>query len=114
MTTSTLARIADRMHVEYFHPGDTIVREGTHGEKAYIVGDGVAEAASGDMPPRKLAVGERFGRITAVSGSLVDETVRAVTEVEAFSISREDFEIVLAGDKTLDERIRLHYMSRQS
>jgi len=114
LNASTLARIADRMHVEYFHPGETIVREGTHGEKAYVIGDGNAEATQGDSPPRSLAVGERFGRITAFSGLLNDETVRARTGLETFTISKEDFEIVVSADKSLDERIRLHYMNRQS
>jgi putative ABC transport system ATP-binding protein len=114
LNEAMLARIADRMVVEYYCPGDVIVREGETGDRVYVVGEGVAEATKGDSPPRELDLGERVGRITAFSGLLVDETVRAKTDLELYKISQADFLDVLASDKTLEERIRLHYMSRQS
>jgi len=110
---STLARLADRMRVEYRPQGDVIVHEGDHGDRAYVIGQGVAVAFKGDSTPREVPVGERFGRITDISHLLVDETVQAHTDLELYSISKEDMEQVLATDKDLEARIRRHYMSRQ-
>lgn len=110
---STLARLADRMSVEYRPRGDIIVREGDRGDRAYVIGQGVAKAYKGDSTPRDLTVGERFGRITAISHMLIDETVEALTDVELYWISEDDTRQILESDKNLEERMRRHYMSRQ-
>ncbi len=110
---STLARMADRMTVEYRHQGEVIVQEGVHGDRAYVIGQGVALAFHGDAPPRTLTVGDRFGRITDISHMLVDETVQAKTDLELYRITQEEMQRVLSTDRNLEERIRQHYMSRQ-
>jgi putative ABC transport system ATP-binding protein len=114
LETTTLTRIAERMTVECRRAGETIIREGEIGERSYVIAQGVAEASSGDSPPRRLHVGERFGRITASAREPNPETVRAKTDVELFTIARGDFMYILATDKSLEEHVRLHYMNRQS
>jgi putative ABC transport system ATP-binding protein len=110
---ATLTRIAERMTVECRRQGETIIREGEVGERSYVIAQGVAEASAGDSPSRELHVGERFGRITAISREPNPETVRAKTDVELFTIARGDFMYILATDKSLEERVRLYYMNRQ-
>lgn len=112
--TSTLTRMAEQMTVEFHRAGETIVREGEVGERTYIISQGVAEASSGDAPPHMLRTGQRFGRITALSRLPNQETVRAKTDLELFTIARGEFMYLMATDKSLDERIRLYYMNVQS
>jgi putative ABC transport system ATP-binding protein len=114
LETTTLTQIAERMTVECRRAGETIIREGEIGERSYVIAQGVAEATQGDSPPRELHVGERFGRITAITREPNPETVRAKTDVELFTIARGDFMYILATDKSLEEHVRLHYMNRQS
>jgi putative ABC transport system ATP-binding protein len=113
LSASTLARIADRMTIEYHGPGTVIVREGETGDCAYVLGRGAAEAFRAGSPPRDLQVGERFGRITAISHELIPETVRAKTDVEVYVLSKMDCECIISSDKCFEERVRLHYMNRQ-
>jgi putative ABC transport system ATP-binding protein len=112
--TSTLTRIAEHMAVEHRRAGETIVREGEVGERTYVIAQGLAEATSGDSPPHVLHAGQRFGRITAVSRTPNQETVRAKTDLELFTIARGDFMYLMATDESLDERVRLYYMNVQS
>ncbi|HMB03027.1 MAG TPA: ATP-binding cassette domain-containing protein [Isosphaeraceae bacterium] len=111
---STLTRIAERMTVEFRRKGETIVREGETGERTYVIAQGLAEATRGNAAPREIHVGQRFGRITAIAQEPNPETVRAKTDLELFTISRGDFMYILATDKSLEERVRLYYMNRQS
>jgi putative ABC transport system ATP-binding protein len=111
---STLTRIAERMTVEFRRKGEMIVREGETGERTYVIAQGLAEATKGDAASRELHVGQRFGRITAIAHEPNPETVRAKTDLELFTIARGDFMYILATDKSLEERVRLYYMNRQS
>jgi putative ABC transport system ATP-binding protein len=112
--TSTLTRMAEQMTVEFRRAGETIVREGEIGERTYVISQGVAQASSGDSPPHELRAGQRFGRITAISRLPNQETVRAKTDLELFTIARGEFMYLMATDESLDERVRLHYMNVQS
>ena len=114
LNESTLARIVDRTTVEYHRKGETIVHEGVPGDRAYVLASGVAEATKEDGSARDVALGERFGRITSISRELIPETVRAKTDLEVFTISKADFESILATDSGFEERLRLLYMNRQS
>jgi putative ABC transport system ATP-binding protein len=114
LSTSTLTQIAEHVTVEYRRAGETIVREGEIGERTYVIAQGLAEVTSGDSPPHELHAGQRFGRITAISRIPNQETVRAKTDLELFTIARGEFMYLMATDKSLDERIRLYYMNVQS
>jgi CRP-like cAMP-binding protein len=114
LSTATLTRIAEHMTVEHYRAGETIVREGEVGERTYVIARGLAEATSGDSPPHELRAGQRFGRITAISRSPNQETVRAKTDLELFTIARGEFMYLMATDKSLEERIPLYYMNVQS
>jgi putative ABC transport system ATP-binding protein len=110
----TLTRVAERMTIERRYPGDTIVREGTEGDRIYVLGEGIAEAYADGGLVRELEVGETFGAITAVSHRRVPETVRARTPVELYVLNRDDFTQVMAEDKGFEERINVLLMARQS
>jgi putative ABC transport system ATP-binding protein len=112
--TSTLTRMAEQMTVEFRRAGETIVREGEIGERTYVISQGVAQVSSGDSPPHELRAGQRFGRITAISRLPNQETVRAKTDLELFTIARGEFMYLMATDESLDESVRLHYMNVQS
>jgi putative ABC transport system ATP-binding protein len=109
----TLTRIAERMTIERRRPGDTVVQEGTVGDKIYNISEGVAEAFIDGQRVRELTVGQYFGVITAVTHRTIPETVRAKTSLELFVLGAEDYAQVLAADKGLEERINVLLMARQ-
>jgi putative ABC transport system ATP-binding protein len=110
----TLTRVAERMAVERRLPGDTVVREGSEGDRLYVLGVGIAEASVEGRLIHRINTGEPIGAITAVSGRRVPETVRARTPLELYVLNRDDLTQVMAADKGFEERIQLLLMARQS
>ena len=109
----TLTRIAERMNIERRREGDTVVRQGAHGDRIYMISEGMAEAYVDGHRVRDVTVGQPFGAITAVSHNTIPETIRATTNLELFAIGANDFAQVMAADKGLEERINVLLMARQ-
>jgi putative ABC transport system ATP-binding protein len=109
----TLTRIAERMTIERRREGDTVVRQGAHGDRIYVISEGVAEAYVDGQRVREVNVGQYFGAITAVSHNKIPETIRAATNLELFMLGPNDFAQVMAADKGLEERINVLLMARQ-
>lgn len=113
LAESTLARVAERMQVEARAAGETIVRAGESGDRIYVLGAGEATATSGDGIVRSLSVGESFGTISDFFHEPIGETVVSRTEVEVYLLLKNDFELVMATDKSFEERVQTYLMSRQ-
>jgi putative ABC transport system ATP-binding protein len=113
LSESTLTRMADQMVVEHRRAGEILVREGTPGHKIGVIGEGTAEALKDDMVQRELGPGEYYGAFTALSGRMIRETVRARTDLEVFTLSKDGFLKVMDTDKDYEGRIRALYMTRQ-
>jgi putative ABC transport system ATP-binding protein len=109
----TLTRIAERMTIERRPAGETVVREGTVGDRIFVISEGAAEASVDGGSVRELTIGQPFGAITAVSNSSIRETIRAKTSLELFVLRAGDFAQVMAGDKGFEERINVLLMARQ-
>lgn len=113
ISPATLTRIAERMSIHDVPHGTTIVREGTPGDRYYLIGFGTAEARRDGEVIRSLKESDFFGEVTAVSGMLNSETVVASSDLELFVLTQSDLEEVLTMDESLEEKLRLAYMERQ-
>ena len=103
---ATLTKIASVMTVEARQTGETIVREGEHGDRYYLIGSGVADVYKGGAYQEELYFGEGFGTISSFFGRPIQHTVRAKTDLELYVIAEPDFERVLATDKSFEGRVR--------
>ena len=108
----TLTRIADQMRVEHRRQGDVLTREGTPGNKISVIGEGTAEAIKEDAVVRELGPGDYFGAFTTLSGRLIRETIRARTDLEVYTLTKEGFEKVMETDEGYEQRILALYMTR--
>jgi putative ABC transport system ATP-binding protein len=113
VSPGTLTRIAERMSIEDVSKGTTVVREGTTGDRYYLIGEGTAEARKAGNLSRSLKVNDFFGEVTSFSGMPNPETVVASTHLELFVLPHEDLEQVLKMDESLEEKLRRAYMARQ-
>jgi putative ABC transport system ATP-binding protein len=113
LSESTLTRMADQMMVERRRAGEVLAREGTPGHKIGVIGEGRAEVLKEGLVQRELGPGDYFGVFTALSGRLIRETVRARTDLEVFTLSKDGFLKVMDTDKDYEHRIRELYMTRQ-
>jgi putative ABC transport system ATP-binding protein len=113
LSETALTRMADQMTVEHRRLGEIVAREGTPGHKVCVIGGGTAEAIKDDVVQRELGPGDYYGVFTALSGRMIRETVRARTDLEVYSLSKDGFLKVMESDKDYEHRIRALYMTRQ-
>jgi CRP-like cAMP-binding protein len=113
LSESTLTRMADQMLVEHRRAGEILVREGTPSNQICVIGEGTAEALKEGVVQRTLGPGAYYGVFTALSGRLIRETVRAQTNLEVYTLSKDGFLKVMDTDKDYEGRIRALYMTRQ-
>jgi len=66
----------------------------------------VAEVFKGGAYQEELYFGEGFGTISSFFRRPIPSTVRAKTDLELYVITQQDFERVLATDKSFETRVR--------
>ncbi len=106
LSESTLTRMADVMTVEHRRQGEIVAREGTPGQKVCVIGEGTAEATKDGVIQRELGPGDYYGVFTALSSRLIRETVRAKTDLEVYTLTKDGFLKVMDSDKDYEQRIR--------
>lgn len=108
--SAELDRLAARMLVTRYSAGDAMVVQGQPGDRFYVLMDGRAEVArreaDGDETVvAELGVGDFFGEMALLDGRERSATVRALTPVETYTLSAEDFHELL-GRLPAVERVR--------
>ena len=83
--------------------GTTVVREGDHGDRFYIVGDGSVEVFQAGRSIRTLGAGAAFGQIALLRDVPRTATVVALTDVELWSLDREAFLFAVTGSSRAAE-----------
>jgi putative ABC transport system ATP-binding protein len=111
LSEATLTRIASVMIVENRKQGETIVREGETGDRYYLIGSGVAEAYKNEAFQEELYFGEGFGTISSFFKRQIPVKVVAKSDLELYVITQEEFERVLASDKSFEDRVRALMMA---
>jgi len=109
-----LARIAKTAQAARFHPGTTIVREGSRGEAFYLILDGKARVSARGKRSVQLGLGDFFGEMALFDGSPRSATVTAESPVLVMKLTRRRFvplvqrepKIALALLRTLASRVR--------
>jgi CRP-like cAMP-binding protein/RsiW-degrading membrane proteinase PrsW (M82 family) len=97
LDASELDEAVAALHPERFATGETIFSEGEPADRWYVIADGTARVTRRDLidEPVTLAVlgpGAAFGeRALARDTQLRSATITALTEVDAFSLTRRDF-----------------------
>lgn len=114
---STLAEIADMMEYERHHAGSIIIRQGDPGDKFYVIRSGQAEVIVDDGKLRKivatLGAGDFFGEAALLRDEPRNATVRALTDVELYSLVKDDFLTVMQTSLTFKERLLAVLFERQ-
>ncbi|MEZ4301920.1 MAG: protein kinase [Polyangiaceae bacterium] len=88
-------------HGKWFKPGEAILREGEHGDAAYIIVEGICEVAQGvgvsRVLLRTMGPGEVFGETALLTAGPRTATVVAVTPVQVLVVTAESLERELSG-----------------
>ncbi len=82
-----LQQIASMCRPEHFDTGDTIVAEGDSAGRFYLVADGTAEVLSNGNRVGEIGAGGSFGEIALIDRGPRTATVRATSEIHAWSVA---------------------------
>lgn len=106
LADETIVRIAQSMMFEARRIGETIIREGTKGDRFHLIGAGTAEAFHQGRKVGVLNQGDTFGETSGISGQIQEDTIQAKTDMELYVILESDILRIMKTDKSLEQRIR--------
>lgn len=88
--------ISERLQSRHYRSGEIVYHEGYPGSEMFFIESGYAERyAAGPAGPvllERLEEGDFFGEIALLSGRAHSATARAVTDLSAWVLSKEDFD----------------------
>lgn len=117
LSANTLADVADRMDLEHQAAGSAIIRQGDPGDKLYVIRSGEAEVEVAERGATRhvatLKEGDYFGEAALVSGEPRNATVRAVSDVELYTLGKEDFDHVIDSSPPFRDELRRVLFGRQ-
>lgn len=92
-----LLGIALRLTLERYARGDTVIREGDDGDRAYLVASGEAGVVTHDLIGEEITLkvfgrGDGFGETALVESSKRTATVKAVSDLTVYVLDRAAFE----------------------
>ncbi len=93
----TLERLARRLLPLSFPAHTLLVRQGEPGDRFYLLAQGEADTLVDGRTIRTLVAGDYFGEIALLRDVRRTATVRALTDVEAYALDREEFIAAVTG-----------------
>lgn len=87
-----LRDVAAHLRPEHFKAGQTIYRQGAEGEAMYLIDNGQVQVGGVNAVIATIAAGEVFGEGAFLTGEARSTTATALSDVEAWSLGRADFE----------------------
>ena len=93
----SLEHLAGSLRALRIHAGEEIVREGETGDRFYVIASGEVDVIVGGQPTAKLDPGDYFGEIALLREVPRTATVVARTDVELFTLDRDEFVTAVTG-----------------
>jgi serine/threonine-protein kinase len=89
--------------VGHFRPGELIVRQGDHGDRAYIIQRGTCRVfrSDTDEPLKTLVAGDVFGEMAVLTDRPRNANVQAIDDVTTYVLTREALEHELDRNRWL-------------
>lgn len=121
-TDEELDRLAGSFALEHYATGETIISQGSSGDKFFIIKQGLITIWKTDnegVERRivKLGRGQYFGEAALVSNKPRNASVRAETPLVLLSLSKQDFDRLVRQYLTLadqmDEQVRYSWLLRE-
>ncbi|KRE93113.1 hypothetical protein ASG89_06305 [Paenibacillus sp. Soil766] len=111
-----LRSLLDSLEVRLFNAGDCLVRQGEIGDAFYILksGSALVEIGSEAVIVNRLYPGDFFGELALLTGEPRKATIRASETVNAFRLSKTDFDELIREYPVILDSIRSiasHYSS---
>jgi len=92
-----LERLAGALVEVEVDVGDTVFREGDHGDRFYVIAEGRASVEASGWTLRELEPGDFFGEIALLRDVPRTATVRATTALRLHALDRDTFVSTVTG-----------------
>lgn len=97
-----LSRIADALNSEVYEPGQSVIREGDHGDNFYLIESGTAEVTRKDQGKvKELKEGDYFGEVALLNDLPRQATVSASNKLRVATLGKSGFQRLL-GKQVVD------------
>lgn len=94
---TTLEQLADALEEKRVSAGEEVVRQGDHGDRFYLVGEGKLEVIIDGLPAQWLGPRDSFGEIALLRDVPRTATVRAGTDAILYALERSEFLSAVTG-----------------
>ena len=94
--------------------GETIIRQGDHGDRYFAIADGTVEVLKDGTSVNVLERGEGFGEIALLHDVPRMASVRAITDGHLVAVERDAFLVALTGHAPTRERVEQVAQERRS
>ncbi|MCO6452740.1 MAG: cyclic nucleotide-binding domain-containing protein [Caldilineales bacterium] len=95
LTADQLSYVADQLIPARYRAGEVVYNEGDTGDRIYLIESGLVRLANAKEESAELGDGEFFGEASLLTGDAHRVTAVAVTEVECWALTRDDFEALM-------------------
>lgn len=110
LSPAEVTEVAQKMDIEEFSPGETIIRQGDEGDKFYIIAQGIVNVLVEKEGKKnlvcQLARGQFFGETALITQKTRSATCIAEQEVKAYSLNKQDFDTARRKCENFEEQLR--------
>jgi len=107
-----LQAIVDNVKMEYFPAEHMIFEEGSFGDIMYIIKRGTVEVVREKAIIAELSNDSFFGEMALVSEEPRNATIKTKTDVEALTLSKEDFKHLLGANPNIASMVSYEVIKR--
>lgn len=112
LSDEDLEAIGQKVEMQYFGPEQVIFEEGDYGEEMYIIKRGKVQVLRDFSILAVLSDNAFFGEMALVSDEPRNATIRAVTEVEALVLKKNDFRELLESKSSIASVVSYEVVKR--
>ena len=94
-------------------PQDQISSEGEEGDKFYVISEGQASVIKDDTVVSGLDAGSHFGEQALLNDPVRNATIRAITRVRCFTLSKETFEEIKSNGSNFQATLDVTQATRE-
>ncbi|MBN1259025.1 cyclic nucleotide-binding domain-containing protein [Candidatus Peregrinibacteria bacterium] len=107
-----LKAIMEEVKMEYYPAEHVIFKQGDPGDLMYIIKRGSVQVIRNDEIVAVLSDGKFFGEMALVSDEPRSATIKTVTDVEALTLSKEDFRQLLTTKSSIATLVSYEMIKR--